>query len=389
METKQIVSLFSLTAIQIGGAFCLPVIMAGQMLSQTYGFFNASLALLVGNILLWICSIFIGKLSTQYKQSTLDLARTLFGQKGAFIGALALLIPMIGWFSITLSFISQCFTNIIPSLPVILSNIIISVLLIVIISSGLKNVGILSSISIPLLLIAIAIALYKIIYFGFLQSTQTNSSVFSATATVIAIAIAAVVDLPTYYRFAASNKSAQISLAFVFLIGLPLVEGLGVLIGAFLPGKNLVEVFTNNHAGLFSNIMMLFLAFKGFATNSTNLYSAANSLKGLFPKLNLKNATIIAGVLGSFLSFFPLIENLEKVLSILAITTSSLGALFFTASVGLSFSTNMVLISSLSGITLGILTLFSSFTISGEPLCDSFFATMLIAFLSSFLKKKD
>jgi len=391
MRTKQTASLISLTTIQIGGAFCLPVIMAGQMLSQTYGFLNASLALAIGNGILWFCALFIGKLSVHYKQSTLELARTLLGPKGAFIGALALLVPMIGWFSITLSFVSQCIITLIPTLPLLISNALVTLMLILIIFKGLKGVGILSSLSLPLLLIATVVALYKIACCGILQSTQENSSVFTATATVIAIAIGAVVDLPTYYRFAPSNRIAQISLALVFLVGLPLIEGLGILIGAFLPGKNLVEVFTSitsNGGGLLPSLMMIFLAFKGFATNSANLYSAATSLKGLFSSLSFKRAIVIAGAIGFTLSLLPLIENLETVLLTLAITTSSLGALFLTAGMGIHLSTKTVLISWGTGVTVGIATFFSLFTISGESLCDSFFVTMLLAKLIPMFKKE-
>ena len=43
---------WQLSSIQIGGAVCLPVIMVGHTLNQSYGFTSAVAAVLIGNFIL-------------------------------------------------------------------------------------------------------------------------------------------------------------------------------------------------------------------------------------------------------------------------------------------------------------------------------------------------
>ncbi|HBL98956.1 TPA: hypothetical protein DDZ86_04935 [Candidatus Dependentiae bacterium] len=379
MNTPQTQSLFSLTAIQLGGAFCLPVIMVGQLTAQSYGLATALIALMLGNTFLYLSSYIIGSLTMKYRCSTLDLARILLGQKGALIGSIALLIPMVGWFAIQLDFIGHCINELIPSLPIAIGSLLAGIGLMLSIRSGIKGVGLLSSISLPLLGVATTFALYKICTEGLLQLPAKPPALFPATITIIAVAIAAVVDIPTYYRFAPSAKTAHLSLALVFLIGLPLIELIGVLMGAFLPGKTLLDVFTTSGAGYVATLVTLALGFKGFTTNSTNLYSAAVSLHALVPAISPTRSTLITGTVGLALSCLPLLENLETALSALAVATSSLGALFLITYRSPAPQSPLPIVAWFVGVGVGICSLLSLITLTGEPICDAFLATALIA----------
>ncbi len=202
MKPTQTQSVFSLTAIQLGGAFCLPVIMAGQLLAQSYGLTKATIAILLGNAILYLGAYVMGILTLKYRTSTLGLAQKLLGNKGAVIGSIALLIPMIGWFAIQLDFIGHCLNELIPQLPLAIGSILAGIGLITATRAGIKGVGYLSTISLPLLGIATGFALYKVQMEGILQLPSKTPALFPAIVTTIAVAIAAVVDIPTYYRFA-------------------------------------------------------------------------------------------------------------------------------------------------------------------------------------------
>ncbi len=371
-------SLFSLTAIQLGGAFCLPVIMAGQMLAQSAGPLKATIAVLLGNIFLYGIACLMGRLTFKYRVNTLELAKILLGKKGAAIGSVALLVPMIGWFAIQLDFIGRCFSTVVPDIPAAVGCAIAGIGLVALVQLGIRGVGFLSTISLPLLALATGVALYRVVTLGAVQVSVGTNTLFSAVVTAIAIALAAVVDIPTYYRFASSQKTMRVSLLLVFLVGLPLIEGIGIMIGTFLPGKTLIDVFAQGGTGMAAVVMTLFLGIKGFTTNSTNLYSAAVSIKTLIPQLSPALATVLAGVIGILLSLLPLLENLETALMACAVTTSSLGALFVaTVLAGFTLRGLLPLAAWALGVVAGICSLSSFITITGEPVCDAFLVTLI------------
>lgn len=387
MEKMKTASFFSLTAIQLGGAFCLPVLMAGQLLVQRYGLGYTLFALVAGNILLWGMAFCMGRLSTTFGLSTLNLAQKLFGTQGRIIGSLALLIPMVGWFAVMNHFVGASLCTLVPGIPCSFCYLFAAFLLIGIVDGGIKGVALLSSLSLPLLIAATVGVLYRVLCCGFFQHISGTGDAFSAVMTVMAIALAAVVDLPTYYRFARSSTSAQLSLAFVFLVGLPLIEGLGVLIGAFLPGKTLIDVFGAPEGEIFSQVLMALLAFKGLATNSANLYSAAVSINTLLPRISLRVSTIGVGLLGLLISFLPLLEHFEFILSAMAVATSSLGALFIVASMRPQerMRPSVLLSAVFVGGVVGAVALFTGSFFTGEPLCDSFLATGLVGLVGTSL----
>ncbi len=125
--------------------------------------------------------------------------------------------------------------------------------------------------------------------------------------------------------------------------------------------------------------MTFFLGLKGFTTNSANLYSASVSLNALVPGITLAPATLITGCVGIALSLLPLLENLEMALTALAVTTSSLGALFLISYKKTLPKNGLPLTAWLVGVCIGICSLLSLITLTGEPVCDAFLATLLVA----------
>ena len=149
----------------------------------------------------------------------------------------------------------------------------------------------------PLLTLAILYALY---YAPVPPSAPLSMAGLSL---VISCSIAAVIDLPTFFREARSPRDAKIAASALFLISLPLVECAGVFIPTLNP---------------------FFLLLAGFTANNANMYSAAVSLETLVP-LPLRHRLLLICLIGTLLALFPLLENLEVYINTIGIIISSMG----------------------------------------------------------------
>jgi hypothetical protein len=161
----------------------------------------------------------------------------------------------------------------------------------------------------------------------------------------------------------------------VFLLVLPLIEGIGVLLGACIPGATIVEVLGYNAsfgALLGINCMVMSTA---LISSSSNLYTAAVSLPVLVPRLSQALATLFAGIAGIGLACLPLIAHYETVLSWLALATSGLGALILGSYTLLRLMKWRVshvscALAWIVGVACGATGMLELWSLTGEPLCD-------------------
>lgn len=314
----------SLLLIQAGGVICLPVFIIGHALAKTYGIYSALLAIFFGNVLLLMMGVVSASSSALHRKSTAECAIDVFGSKGKELFAGAMVFSMIGWFAIQLNIMTSSFEGLQDY--GIIFNILLGCIITIIGIRGMSSLNALATLSMPFLLMTIGYALYSVN--GSPMILQNEELTLSGMSLVLACGIAAVIDLPTFFRLATTRQDGIIAACLLFGLVLPLVEGVGLYLFMHSQGEHLLQVLVLPNSGmLWKGWVITFLILAGWTTNNANLYSATVSLETLAPRLSEKSRTLLIGFTGTILSCFNLLDHLILVLDLIGIVLGSMGAI--------------------------------------------------------------
>jgi len=326
-----------LSSIQLGGAICLPIILIGHEVAKTAGLGAALIALVIGNLLLFALSLIASVMSVESRKTTAENAERYFGRVGTVFFALMISVSLACWFAIQTQVMSHDVGQLLHSrlgiaVPEFLLNGLFAAIMIGCAFFGLKGVTLLANCTLPLMILTLGASVY-------FQATHSEKSILQEEITgfspagislVIAAVISAVVDLPTFFRHAATKRDALITSVVTFLIGVPLVELIGVLLGYWASSGSLTDALTCVDMPLFQIWVCLFIVFAGWTTNNTNFYSAAMSLTSLSSTITEKRSYVLVGIACLTLSFLPLMQNLMLVLDCMGIFVASMGGVVLT-----------------------------------------------------------
>lgn len=319
-----------LTAVQAGGAICLPVFVIGYALGKNYGVESAFLAIMLGNALLLLLALVCGVYSAEKKLSTIQCAIQCFGRRGKGFFSAAMVFSMTGWFAIQLNLMGESLQQLLPFTSPFAGPLAMGIIMTALGVKGLRGVGVLANVSLPLLVATIAFAFYGVDLAGIsMQETKPHS--LSGMSLVLACSIGAVVDLPTFFRVAKSRKDATTAVWVLFGLVIPAVEMVGVLLSAASVDGGFLEVLMGAHASAVWEIWVLgFVLMAGWTTNSANLYSATVSLEPVLASVPFAMRAMLLGCIGTTLACFPLMEGLEFILQPIGVALMSMGAVMIT-----------------------------------------------------------
>lgn len=324
---------WQLSSIQIGGAICLPVIMIGQALSQTYGFSTALISIIIGNFILLLLGLVSAKMSHEKRKNTVENAQEYFGDKGVSFFALAMSISLLGWFGIQVNMMSLSLFDLLSidlnnhSTLLFLLNLCFGTVITLFALKGIRALNILADISMPLLIITLAYA-----FFTADKNAQATEVPFSlaGVSLVIAMSVAIVIDLPTYFRHAKTVKDGLISISVIFGLIIPVLQIVGVYLASSSAGGNMLDVLKRENGSLWNLWVASFLILAGWTTNNLNLYSGVVCLDSVMKNRSDVMRTLLFGGCGTFLACLNLLNHFEIVLEIMGILVSSMGAVIIT-----------------------------------------------------------
>lgn len=345
-----------LVTTQIGGVIAFPPLLIGQLLAQQAGGLGALLAILCGNGLLLVLALLTARMSIGVQKSTLENAVEYFGPHGLILFGAAMMVSLLGWFAIQLNVMSSVLSEVIPffsaPLPAVLLTCALGGGLIAYAFRGTAALSALGRYSLPLLVATLAYAVWHA--GGGLNgdgpTTQqhdmgTGAPFFqgwtAAVALVLAAAIAMVVDLPTYFRHAATRGDATKAAIVLFGVVMPAVEGIGAYL-ALAQGMGAEPGGGENGAGgivllaaegsspLWKMWVTLFIVTSTWAMNGLNLYSAGVCGELLLPKSSKKTRFILIGALGTLLAVWGMLDRLTTALDAIGIAVATMGAVVLT-----------------------------------------------------------
>lgn len=371
-------------AILIGGSLCLPVIMVGFELAQIFGTVEAIMSIGIGNLLLCAMALLMAKITLISRSTTLGLAIQAFGRTGLPWFALMLVALMLGWFAIQLDVISTNIQLLIVqygsvNIPQWINCLIIGSLMICVSLTGLRMISTLASYILLPLIVTIMMALGS----SWLRegtmvvnpSMLTVGSLCASISIVLATMLALVLDLPTFIRMAQSKRDAYKGLCITFILGVPLIELVGVVFASFGGAENSLMHHLLSGSYAWQLLASTCFIVTGVISNVLNLYSAAASLQTAMPQYSLRGYSVVGGILASCVAALGIVHNVTVFLDALGIFMGSMGVGIIGWHIhcvySCAYTRVIITVTLVAGITAGLSHVLGIFTLTPSALLDA------------------
>ena len=370
-----------LSSIQLGGAICLPTILIGFELART-GFSSAITSVVIGSCALFCLALVATRMSVGSDKTTAEHAYAYFGAMGMRFFAASITFSMSMWFAIQTQIMGHDIVPIVEAItalkiPLVVINVVASTLMVACALFGIRAIAVCATLMLPLMIATMgsSVAMAWKNCSNPLPDMNLHVSP-SGISLVMAAAISAVVDLPTFFRHARTERDGMIATILTFLVGIPLIEGVGVLLGAWSSASTLNGALAIVDHPLWKAWIVFFIIIAGWTTNNTNLYSAAMSFRTILP-LSEKKSTLVIGITCVVLSCCPLLENLHRILDLMGVCIVSMGGVILTAFFlkkryhARVLHTPSQIISCIAGMSVGFINIFQGGFFTHIPILDA------------------
>ncbi|HEY9778406.1 MAG TPA: cytosine permease [Planktothrix sp.] len=332
-----------LLVIEMGVMISIPIFVFGGQLGLGLNVRDLILATFCGAAILGVIGGLTARLGAVLRCSTALIARLTFGKKGAACIALLLAMGMTGWWGVQ----TEMFANAVGQLAERLFHIHASRELLIVIGGtamittaalGIRAIGRLSYVAVPLLLAGLAYALSSVVqpadFAAVLQfhPADANSLTFGAAAAMVAGGFIVGASMnPDYARFAKSKAHA---LAYS-------VTDYAVVYPCLLIACGLIAIHFQDHdimvhlvPASLSWVIFVMMMFATWAANDCNLYSSSLSLAAVLPKLSRSKLAIAAGIIGISLAELHVSEHMVSFLTLLGILIAPVSGVFVINALG-------------------------------------------------------
>ena len=325
----------SLAFVQAGICVCVPAFLLGALLAEAMPIWPAIISGSLGYLIVVVGMVATGMIGCDLGLASCTCCQAGFGKSGArFIVSTIFAVNMIGWFGIQNGVCGEAFSNAMLAMtgwdiPVVVSNTIWGIIMLLTAVYGVHALEKLDKISIPLLMIIMCYGTFlafKVYGTGNLNDEGTVQSMSFMSGVALSFNFTAVGTItgPDYTRFQKSRKDTVKSVFYgVFPMGvITLIMGIVLtkLSGQYDISMVLIEV------GL-PLLGIIALVISTWTTNSTNAYSAGlNIVMALKLKDNRRReATLISGIVGIVLCDLGILGHVEGVLSLLSYVVCPVG----------------------------------------------------------------
>lgn len=333
-----------LLIIEMGVMISIPIFVFGGQLGLGLSLRDLILATFCGAAILGVIGGLTARLGAVTRCSTALIAKTTFGRKGATCIALLLALGMTGWWGVQ----TEMFANAVVQLAANLFHLTLSREIMIAVGGaamittaalGIRAIGRLSYLAVPLLITGLIYALSSLREPGAINLLTAYQPVAGKTALTFGAAAAMVAGgfivgasmNPDFARFARSKKHAlAYSIADYALVYPALLIACGIIAISFQSNDIMIHLVP---AG-FAWVVFVMMMFATWAANDCNLYSSSLSLAAVLPKLQRSHLAIIAGVLGIILAEFGLAQNMVSFLTLLGILIAPVSGVFIVNALG-------------------------------------------------------
>lgn len=324
--------MFSMAAVLLGFTFFTSTMWAGGSLGAAFPMSDLLVVILIGNIILGVYAAALGYIAYKTGLNTVLLGRYCFGEVGSKLSDFVLGFTQIGWYAWGVATIAIVITTMLGlseawQTPLM---IIFGFGFCITASIGYRAMELLSKVSVPLMLIFIAVSVFQgMIDVGGMATLfgiePTENMKFSAAVTVvIGTFISGGTQATNWSRFSKTGKIAIISTLAAFFVG----NGLMVFIGAFgsmiYQQSDIVDVLVAQ-GFMLTAVLMLFANI--WTTQDNTIYNFAAAGCNLFRTEKRKSITIVGAAVGTILAILGMYNYLIPFLVLLGTFIPPIGVI--------------------------------------------------------------
>lgn len=325
-----------LTFVQAGICVCVPSFLLGALLVAEMPVWSAIISGSLGYVIVVVIMSILGMIATDLGRASCTVAQSTFGENGArLIVSILFAINLIGWFGIQNGLCGEAFANFMKdyfnvSFPLLASNILWGLIMLLTAVFGVNALAKLDYISIPYLMVVMVIGLIFAI-----QKNGTdglNSEVTQTMSFLEGVGLSfnfyavGTISAMDYTRFQKNRRETVLATVLgVLPLGI-ITLVIGVLLTKIADNYDISAVLTSVGVPVLG-VTCLILA--TWTTNSSNAYSAAldTTMALKIPDNRRREVTIIVGILGIFLGAFGILNHVENFLSFLSFLVCPIGGL--------------------------------------------------------------
>lgn len=325
-------SLLSVTLVWLGFPLVVTGSFLGGQLTQALGFKMALLAILLGNLILFI---YVGALSHIAARTGLSfslLSHQVFGINYARWVSVFLSTLVIGWFAVQTGLAGQGLHDMLGwSAP--LTSLIAGLIFVAITLIGVRALSVIGAISIPLFLVLGTLAMIFTFKHSnwdqMLHYTGNPSPDYLSIGIAITLVISLFIDSGTlsadFTRWAKNPKHALIATASAF----PLANGISMVLGAIVVAGNTSSdgnfaAVVATHAPWLVLLAALFFLVNCASVTMHCLYNAATGWSEITQQRYVTMVSIL-GIIGTLIATAGIWDHLIHWLSLLGIIVPGIG----------------------------------------------------------------
>ena len=321
-------SFWSMLALMFGFTIFSASIMSGSNLADGMPIWMGIISIIVGNLFLAIYGGVNAYISNKFNKNLDGVLKEAFGEKGAFVPSMVMIITQIGWFAVGIAMIAKPIAASLQINPYIL----VFPIAIAIISTaffGIKSLTKLSIIAVPLVIIlgittiSIAGASNNII-----EASSIKLGVWAGISLVIATFISGATFVPNFSVNANNTKNAVITTSLAFFLGNGLMITFG-FVGGLLYENTVFDFVSIAKKQGFMIVGLIILILNIWTTNDSGLYSISLGFENWL-KISKKVNVIIFGLIGAAFSMW-MFDNFIWFLAMLNSFVPAIGALIMTS----------------------------------------------------------
>lgn len=317
-------SFWSVGFVMLGFTFFSASMSVGANLGNGLNYTDYLWAVLIGGIILGAYTGALGFMGAKTGMSFDLLAQRAFGAKGSYLPSFLIAVTQMGWFGVGVAMFARPTAemfNISPWVIVFIAGAFMTASA----YYGIKAIEIVSFISVPLIAGLGTYSMFAAIKEGggadAVFSTSTGMPLVVGIGLVVGSFISGGTATPNFTRFARTPLSAVITTVIAFFLGNTLMFSFGAVGGAFTGEDDIFYVMIAQGLAIPALIV---LGANIWTTNNNALYTTGLGYANV-TKINKKPLVIIAGVLGTVGSLW-LYDNFIGWLNFLNATLPPIGA---------------------------------------------------------------
>jgi len=307
-------SVFNNGLIWFGAAVSIAEILTGTLIAPL-GFDKGIVAILLGHLIGCVLLYFAGLIGAKTGRSAMETVKMSFGENGSILFAALNVLQLVGWTAVMIVSSAAAASSIVSFGGNVFWSIVISVLIIVWILVGIKNLVKLNFIAMGALFI-LSIILSIVVFSG-------DNTVATFTENIsfgMAVELAAIMPLSwlplisDYTRFAKKPKEATFTSAAVYFFTSSWMYIIGMGAATFTGESDISVIMVKAGLGVAGLLIVIFAT---VTTTFLDVYSAGVSAVSISKKLNEKWTAVIVCVIGTLLAIFTPIDQFVDFLNLI------------------------------------------------------------------------